>query len=92
MAGRFAGAAEDDLVAVFKEGAGFASREEDGLGAVAGEFEQTAGRGFGWAGDGSGGEDIADLQVAAVAGVVSDELGGGPVQVLGVGLAERVWF
>ncbi len=91
MAGSFAGAAEDDLVAVGEEGAGFAGGEEDGLRAVAGEFEETAGRGFGGAGDGSGGEDVADLQVAAVAGVVGDELGRGPVEIMGVGFAEKKW-
>ena len=92
LAGSVAGAAEDDLVVVFKEGAGLAGREKDGLGAVAGEFEQTAGRVLGWAGDGSGSEDVADLQITTVAGVVGDELGGSPVQVLGVGLAKRVWL
>ncbi len=88
MAGGFAGAAEDDLVAVGEEGAGFAGGEEDGLGSVAGEFEETAGGGFGGAGDGAGGEQVADLQIAAVAGVVGDELGGGPVEILRVGFAE----
>jgi hypothetical protein len=72
MAGRFAGAAKDDLVAVFEKGAGFCGGEEDGLGAVAGELEEAAGGGFGWAGDGSGGEDVTDLEVAAVAGVVGN--------------------
>jgi len=42
MAGGFAGAAEDNLVAVGKEGAGFAGGKEDRLCAVAGEFEETA--------------------------------------------------
>ncbi len=35
-----------------------------------------------------GGEDVAGLEVAAVAGVVGDELGWGPVEVLGVGTAD----
>ena len=91
VAGGFAGAAEDDLVAVGEEGAGFAGGKKDGLGSVAGEFEEAAGGGFGGAGDGSGGEDVADLEVAAVAGVVGDELGGGPVEVVCVGLAEEEW-
>ena len=88
MAGGFAGAAKDDLIAVFEEGAGFCCWEEDGLGAVAGELEEAAGGRLGGAGDGSGGEDVADLEVAAVAGVVGDKLCGGPVEVLGVGLTE----
>src|ERR1700736_2858102 len=61
VAGCFAGAAEDDLVAVGEEGAGFAGGKEDGLRAVAGEFEETAGGGFGGAGDGARGENVADL-------------------------------
>src|ERR1700722_4853790 len=65
MAGSFAGAAEDDLVAVGEEGAGLAGGEEDWLRAVAGEFEQTARGGFGRAGDGAGGEEVADLKIAA---------------------------
>ncbi len=51
MAGSFAGAAEDDLVAVFEEAAGFAGGEEEGLGSVAGEFEEATGGGFGGSGD-----------------------------------------
>ena len=87
MARGFAGAAEDDLVAVGEEGAAFACGKENGLRAIAGELEETAGGGFRRAGDGSGGKDVADLQVAAVAGVVGDELGGSPVEVGGVGFA-----
>ena len=90
MAGGFAGAAEDDLVAVGQEGAGFRRGKEDRLRAVAGEFEETAAGGFVWAGDGAGGEDIADLQVAAVAGVVGDELGRCPVEILRAGFAQWI--
>ena len=50
--------------------------------AIAGEFEEAASGGFGGAGDSSGGEDVADLQVATVAGVVGDELGGSPIEVV----------
>ncbi len=91
MLGGFAVAAEDDLVAVVEEGAGFAGWESDGLGSVAGEFEEATGGGGGGAGDGPGGEDVADLKVAAVAGVVGDELGGRPVEVVRVGFAEEEW-
>ena len=55
MAGKLAGASEDDLVAVGQEGAGFASGELEGVGSVSREFEETAGGSFGGAGDGSGG-------------------------------------
>src|ERR1700678_1591538 len=92
MAGSFAGAAEGDLIAVSQEGTGFAGGKGDGLRAVAGEFEKTAGGGFGGAGDGAGGKDVAELEVATVAGVMSDELGRGPIEILSVGLAERYWW
>ena len=72
MAGGFAGAAKDDLVAVGEKRAGFAGGEEDGLGAVAGEFEKTAGGGFGGTRDGAGGENVSDLEIAAVAGMVGN--------------------
>src|SRR6266567_4081757 len=87
MAGGVAGAAEDDLVAVGEEGAGFPGGKENRLRAVAGEFEEAAGGGFGGAGDGTGGEDVAYRQVAAVAGVVGDELGWGPIEMQSVGFA-----
>jgi hypothetical protein len=91
VAVEFAGASEDDLVAVGQEGADLAGGERDGLGSVAGEFEEAAGGGFGWAGDGSGSEDVAYLKVAAVAGVVGYELSGGPVEVLRVASAKHIW-
>ena len=47
VAGGFAGAAEDDLVAIGEEAAGFAGGEQNGLRAVAGEFEEAAGGGIG---------------------------------------------
>src|SRR5580704_2317609 len=87
MAGGFAGAPEDNLVAVGKEGAGFAGGKEDRLCAVAGEFEETACGGFGGSGDGARSENVADLEIAAVAGVVGDELGWGPVEILKVRFA-----
>src|ERR1700721_2490178 len=92
MAGSFAGAAEDDLISVRQEGTGFAGGESDGLRAVAGEFEETAGGGFGWPGDCAGGKDVSELEVATVAGVMGDELGRGPIEILGVGLAEQYWL
>ena len=52
--------------------------------AVAGELEEAAGGGLGGTGDGTGSEDVPDLEVAAVAGVVGDELGWGPVKIASV--------
>ncbi len=87
MARSVAGAAEDDLVAVGEEAAGFCGGKQNGLRAVAREFEQTAGGGFGRAGDGAGGEDVADLQVAAVAGVMCEKLCRSPIEVARVRFA-----
>jgi hypothetical protein len=81
VVGAFAGASEDDFVAVVEEGAGFAGGELDGISSVTGEFQETASGCFGGAGDGSGGEDVSGLEVAAVACVMSDELGWGPIKV-----------
>ena len=61
----------------------------DRVGSVLGEFQEAAGGCFGRAGDCSGGEDVAGLEVAAVACVVGYELGGGPIEIAGVALAER---
>ena len=72
MADSFAKAAEDDLIAVLEEGAGFAGGKKDRASAVAGKFEEAASGGLGGAGDGPGGQDVANLKVAAVAGVVGD--------------------
>ena len=87
MSGEIAGAAEDDLVTVGEEGAGFSGGKGDWLGSVAGELEKASSSGFGWAGDSSCGEDVSDLKVAAVAGVMGYQLGRAPVEILGVALA-----
>jgi hypothetical protein len=86
MAGSFAGAAKDDLVAILEEGAGFAGGEKDGSDAVSREFEEAASGGFRWPGDSSSSKDVADLKVAPIAGVVGDQLRGCPVKILRVGL------
>ena len=87
MSGEIAGAAEDDLVTVGEEGAGFSGGKGDWLGPVAGELEKASSSGFGRAGDSSCGEDVSDLKVAAVAGVMGYQLGRAPVEILGVALA-----
>jgi hypothetical protein len=90
MAGGFAGASEDDLVAVGEEASGFAGGKENRLRAVAGEFEETAGGGFCGARDGPGSENVSSLEIAAVAGVMGDELGRGPIEILGIGFAQQI--
>ena len=47
--GNLAPATKNNLVAVRQEGTGFASGKQNGLCSIAGEFEQTACRCFGWA-------------------------------------------
>ena len=79
-------AAQDDLVAVFKGGAGFAVGEGDGLLASDSHFKKAACGFVGMVGDGAGGEQVTGQQVAAVAGVVGDELGGCPPEFGEVGL------
>ena len=77
----FAGASEDDFVAVEEEGSDFAGGERDGIRSVPGEFEKAACCGFGGAGDCSGGEDVSDLEVATITCVVGYELGRSPIEV-----------
>ena len=83
----FAGAAENDFVAVEEEGSGFAGGELDGIRSVTGEFEEAACCGIGGAGDGSGGKDVSGLEVATIACVVGYELGQGPIEAARVALA-----
>lgn len=85
-------AAKDDFVAVFEEFALFAVGELEGFGAAFSSLEQAAGRVRRGAGDGSGGEQVAGAEVAAVAGVVGEHLGGSPVEVAGVATANAEWF
>ncbi len=84
VVGEFAGASVDDFVAVGEVGSGFARWELDGIRSVTSEFQQTARGDFGGAGDCSGGEDVSGLEVAAVACVMNNELGWGPIKVAGV--------
>ena len=81
-------AAEDDFVAVFEEFALFAVGELEGFGAAFSSLEQAAGRVRRGAGDGSGGEQVAGAEVAAVAGVVGEQLGEGPIQIAQIRSAE----
>ena len=67
ISGLGAEAAEDDLVAVFDEAALLAARQFYRLAAPHGEFEETPpARSLG-ARDGAGADEIADLEIAAVA-------------------------
>jgi hypothetical protein len=65
-------AAEDNLVSICKKGAGLAGRKGERLGTVAGKLKQAAGGGKLRAGDGTGGNQVADLEIAAVAGMVGN--------------------
>jgi hypothetical protein len=92
VTGEFAGTSEDDLVTVGEEGADLSGGKFERLSSVAGEFQETASGGFGGSGDGAGGEDVANLEVAAVARVMGDELGRSPIEVLRIGLAQHKWI
>src|ERR1700733_3675877 len=89
MAGNFAETGQRDLITVSEKGTQFAGGKEYWLRAVASEFKQAASGGLRRAGDGSCREEIARLQVAAVAGVVGDKLRRRPIEIARVGLAEE---
>ena len=92
MVWEFAGTSEDNLVSVQEEGSDFTGGKLDGICSVTGEFQKTAGGGFGRTGDCSGGEDVSGLEIAAVACVVGYELGRGPIKIARAASAKRVWF
>ncbi len=85
MARRLAGAAKDNFIAIGEETPDLARRKGQGLSTIAGEFEQASRCGVRGAGDGSCTEYVSDHQVAAVAGVMCDELSRRPVKVPSVG-------
>ena len=72
--------AQDDLVAVFECAAGFAIGKRDWLLAASGELQQASGGCFFETGDSARGKQVAGQQVAAVAGVMGDELCRSPVE------------
>src|SRR5690349_11908944 len=77
-----------DFVAVLEECALLAGGEGEGLGAAPGELEEAAAVLAVGARDGAAGEEVAGVEVAAVARVVGEHLGRGPVEVGGAGAAE----
>ena len=60
----------------------------EGIGAPSGDFEKTTEAVRCWAGDGARSEEIADLKIAAVAGLMGDHLRRRPVQHPGGAAAE----
>src|SRR5580700_3083522 len=72
-------AAEDDLVAVFDKTALLAARQIERLAAARGEFQETAPTRFLRARHCARSDQIADLEIAAVAGLVRDHLRDGPI-------------
>src|ERR1700720_1415623 len=79
ITGLGAKAAEDDLVAVFDEAAFLAARQLKRLSAARGEFEETAPTRFVGARHRARSDQIADLEIAAIAGLVRDHLRDGPI-------------
>src|SRR6185503_2798543 len=71
--------AEDHLVAVLQKAARLAVRQRDRLAPARGELEQTAAALVLRARAGAAAHQVADLEVAAVAGVMRDHLGDRPV-------------
>src|SRR6185312_3311121 len=75
---------EDDFVAILQPRATFAVEELQRLGAVASKLHQAACRGAFGARQRPGCEDVAGLQVAAVARMVCSHLRRGPIEIAGV--------
>src|SRR5580692_10465073 len=71
--------AEDDLVAVLQEAARLAVRQGDRIAAARGELEQAAAALVLRPRAGAAAHEVADLEVAAVAGVMRDHLRDRPV-------------
>src|ERR1700737_1523468 len=80
--------AEGDPVAVLEEGSELAGGEAEGLRVVL-LLQQASLRACAGAGDGAGGEQVAWAEIAAVAGVVGEQLGDRPVKVAQVASAEQ---
>src|ERR1700680_3426729 len=79
IAGFGAKAAEDDLIAVFDKTAFLAARQIERLAAACGEFQETSPARILRARYGARSDQVADLEIAAVAGLVGDHLRDGPI-------------
>src|SRR6202030_4535716 len=79
ITGLSAKAAEDDLIAVLDEAALLAARQFERLAAARGELEEAAPARFLRARYGARSDQIADLEIAAVAGLMRDHLRDGPI-------------
>src|SRR5665213_2340935 len=77
----FAVPPENHFVAILKKLSCLARGQRDRLRATPGQFQKTAARVWRFTGNGSARQQIAGLQIAAVAGMVSNQLGRSPVQV-----------
>src|SRR5665213_2275366 len=77
----FAVPPENHFVAILKKLSRLARRQRDRLRAAPGQFQKTAARVWRFTGNGSACQQIAGLQIAAVAGMVRNQLGRSPVQV-----------
>ena len=71
---------EDDLVAVLDEAALLAGRQRDRLAPARGKFEEAAPAILLRPGHGARADEIADDEIAAVAGVMRDHLRHGPIR------------
>src|ERR1700694_2745189 len=82
--------AQDDFVAVLEEPAFLTVGQLDWFGTAPSELEQAAARILGFARDRAAAEQVPGLEVAAVAGVMGEELGEGPVQFLEIARGEAM--
>ncbi|SPE17970.1 exported hypothetical protein [Candidatus Sulfotelmatomonas gaucii] len=80
--------AEGDLVAVFKKHAGLSARQLNRLRIVL-HLKQAALGARAGTGDGAGGEQVAGLQIAAIARVVRDQLRNRPIEIAQISAAQH---
>src|SRR5215469_3026956 len=78
-----ANCAEADLVAVFDKRALFSARQRQRLRTAGGELQQTGPARWLRPGYRAGADQVADLEIAAIAGVMRNHLGEGPVHLRG---------
>src|SRR3984893_10025276 len=88
IAGFCAKAAEDDFVAIFDEAALLAARQFERLAAARGELEETTPARFLRTRHRALSDQVADIEIAAVAGLVRDHLRDGPIHLRERGLGD----
>src|SRR5215469_14854154 len=90
MAGFGAKAAEGNFIAIVEETARLSVRQYERLRTAGGQFEKTAPTRWLRPGYGAGADQVADLKIAAIAGVMRDHLRESPVHQRGRALRQTL--